>query len=622
MKGAIYVVSDEYSFLSNKSIQALLEQQNSRIHFYDDPIKFRSLYEMTFRYLEKEQRSALIVVLPDHQFNHIPYDVYVNANRITLSFESLFPNFDGSVIAQCPIEYYQSLFDVHKNCLQKLSVNETADLILREVCMLDAAVLVSDVSVVKAALEYFERFQEALPDILLDRILQYMISRSIVATHTLECFTSKENLHRFLNDQWRSYIQGYVHFTSEQLAESKGYYSSMYFDDPFIRNFIGEIIQPIEVTQEIKYEQWMLPGILKKNLVKKEKLMDLDNFFERDFSAFDRVEWAKFASELGIIQSSLLMKSQLNREFQEKIEKANKTFEQWMLKKYQQLRTLPVLPKPKMVHQIPHYLAKKIEKKVALIVLDGMNFTQWHYIKESLTKKCWSFEEDSVFAWVPSVTSVSRQSIFSGLEPLRFADTIGSTRKEKALWTAFWRREGYSDNNIAFEKSLGLKAYDKDSLAYRYSPAIRIYGAVVDVIDQFMHGATQGSQTVFSELQTWMNSNFLHNMLTDLVEEGFEVYLTSDHGNVECFGIGRIQEGVTVESKGERVRIYNSSNIRNQTASEHDETISWDDTSLPSNYHVLLAENNRAFVPKNDKIVTHGGIHIEEIIVPFVKVNR
>lgn len=622
MKGAIYVVSDECSFLSNESVQALLEQKNSRIHFYNDPIKFRILYETTFRHLEKEQRLTLIVVLLDQQFSHIPYDVYSYANRIMLSYDSLFPNFDRSVIAQCPIEYYQSIFDAHKNCLQKLSINKTADLILREVCMLDAAVLVNDVSVVKAALEYFERFQEALPNVLLDRLRQNMISKRIVATHTLECFTSKKNLHSFLNNQWKIYIQGYIHFTSEQLAESKGYYSSMYFDDPFIRKFIGEVIQPIEVTQEIKYEQWMLPGILKENLDKQEKHMKLDNFFERDFSAFDRVEWEKFALELGFIQSSLLMKSQLNGEFQEKIEKANKTFEQWMLKKYQQLRTLPVLPKPKMVHQIPHYLAKKIDKKVALIVLDGMNFTQWHYIKESLTKKCWSFEEDSVFAWVPSVTSVSRQSIFSGLEPLRFADTIGSTRKEKALWTAFWRKEGYSDNNIAFEKSLGLKAYEKDSLAYRYSPAIRIYGAVVDVIDQFMHGATQGSQTVFSELQIWMNSNFLHRMLSDLVEDGFEVYLTSDHGNVECYGIGRIQEGVTVESKGERVRIYSSLNIRNQTGSEYDETISWNDTSLPSNYHVLLAKNNRAFVPNNDKIVTHGGIHIEEIIVPFVKVNR
>lgn len=622
MKGAIYVVSDEYSFLRNASVQALLEQQNSRIHFYDDPIKFRILYETTYRYLDKEQRLTLIVVLPDNQFNHIPYDVYVNANRITLFYESLFPNFDRLVIAQCPIEYYQSLFEVHKSCLQKLSVNETADFILREVCMLDAAVLVNEVSVVKAALEYFERFQEALPNVLLDRLLQNMISRCIVATHTLECFTSKGNLHYFLNNQWKIYIQGYIHFTSEQLAESKGYYSSMYFDDPFIRRFIGEIIQPIEVTQKIKYEQWMLPGILKGNLDKQEKNIELDSFFDRDFSAFERVEWAKFASELGVFQSNLLMKGQLNGEFQEKIEKANKTFEQWMLMKYQQLRTLPVVPKPKMVHQIPHYLAKKIEKKVALIVLDGMNFTQWHYIKETLTKQMWSFEEDAVFAWVPSVTSVSRQSIFSGLEPLRFADTIGSTRKEKALWSAFWRREGYSDNNIAFEKSLGLKAYDKDYLAYRYSPAIRIYGAVVDVIDQFMHGATQGSQTVFSELQTWMNTNFLHKMLSDLVEEGFEVYLTSDHGNVECFGIGRIQEGVTVESKGERVRIYSSLNIRNQTASEYDETIPWDDTSLPSNYHVLLAKNKRAFVPKNDKIVTHGGIHIEEIIVPFVKVNR
>ncbi|WP_019416001.1 BREX-3 system phosphatase PglZ [Paenisporosarcina sp. TG20] len=622
-KGSLYIVSDEHELLREKPVQEMLQVQNSTVHFYDDPVVFRYVYETTFRHIEKEQRPTLLIVIKDHQFNHIPYDVYINANRLTLSFETLFPNFDRSIVAQCPIEMFQALFEAHTHCLTHLSINDTADFILREVCILNPALLLDNVSVVKAALHYFKRFKIALPNVLIERLKQNMIKKRVLfSTYVFECFASEEELYSYLNKQWKNYLEGYLIYSNEQVAEKKDYYGNIYFEDPFIRRYMRDFILAIEVPSTVDYEKWMQPGIVVKEVKNEHFDVNKNDLFQQDYSSCGRTDWVKFASELGFIQSELLKKGLLDNDFKSQISIANEAFEQWMLSKYQQLRTLPVVPKPKMVHQIPHYLSKKTDKKLALIVLDGMSFTQWNIIKETLLKQSWSFEEDAVFTWVPSLTSVSRQAIFSGLEPRDFADTIGTTRKEKTLWSSFWKNEGLSERNVAYEKSLGLKTYNKETLAYRHSPSIRVYGAVIDVIDQFMHGAVQGSQTVFSELTTWLNSNYLHKMLTDLVEEDFEVYLTSDHGNVECYGMGRLQEGVTVESKGERVRIYSSLNIRNQTASENKETIPWEDISLPSNYHVLLAKNNRAFVPKNDKIVSHGGVHIEEIIVPFVKINR
>lgn len=622
-KGSLYIVSDEHGLLREKTVQEMLRVQNCTVHFYDDPVVFRYVYETTFRHIEKEQRPTLLIVIQNHQFNHIPYDIYVNANRLTLSFETIFPNFDRSIVAQCHIEMFQALFEAHAHCLTHLSINDTADFILREVCTLDVALLLNDASVVKAALSYFERFKVALPNVLIERLKQNMLKKRVLfSTYVFECFASEEKLYSYLNIQWKNYLEGYLNYSNEQVAEKKNYYGNIYFEDPFIRRHMSDFILPIEVPSAVDYEKWMQPGIVVKELDNEHFEVEKNKLFLQDYSSFSRTDWAKFASELGIVQSELLKKGLIDNDFKLQISIANEAFEQWMLSKYQQLRTLPVVPKPKMVHQIPYYLAKKTNTKLALIVLDGMSFTQWNIIKKTLLKQSWSFEEDAVFTWVPSLTSVSRQAIFSGLEPRDFANTIGTTRKEKILWSSFWKNEGLSERNVAYERSLGLKTYNKESLAYRHSPSIRVYGAVIDVIDQFIHGAVQGSQTVYSELTTWLNSNYLHKMLTDLVEEGFEVYLTSDHGNVECYGMGRIQEGVTVESKGERVRIYSSLNIRNQTSSENEETISWNDNSLPSNYNVLLAKNNRAFVPKNDKIITHGGIHIEEVIVPFVKVNH
>ena len=77
-----------------------------------------------------------------------------------------------------------------------------------------------------------------------------------------------------------------------------------------------------------------------------------------------------------------------------------------------------------------------------------------------------------------------------------------------------------------------------------------------------------------------------------------------------------------VESADQRLRIYKSDNIRKQTAIENPDTLIWDNVNLPDDYYVLLAKNNDAFVPKNDRIITHGGIHLEEVIVPFVRIYR
>jgi hypothetical protein len=63
---------------------------------------------------------------------------------------------------------------------------------------------------------------------------------------------------------------------------------------------------------------------------------------------------------------------------------------------------------------------------VALLVFDGLAFDQWVQIRERLiaTTKRFAFDEGTAFAWLPTVTSVSRQALFSGLKPREFDDSI------------------------------------------------------------------------------------------------------------------------------------------------------------------------------------------------------
>ena len=615
-KGSVYIVSDEHRLLHDKRLQDLLEKQKCAIYFYDDPIVFRYVYETTLRHIERANRPTTLIVIQDRQFNQIPYDIYQDANCITLSLASIFPKFAGSIVQQCPTELYGEIYEAHSRCSSLLSDNGTIDFILRKVFSIDAVKFADEVSVVKAALIYFEGFSEPLPRDFINYLSQMTKD---VSSEVFGCFTSKDVLVRRLNEQWKVYIMSYL---NDQLAEDSIGLHKSYFSDPYIRAHIGNFISPIEVFSDKDYEKWMLTGLIVKDANTEYIKSERKNLFRETYEAFDMTDWIKFASGLGHIKSQLLKKEALDAEFKAQAAIANKAFEQWMHSKYQDLSTLPLLPKPKMLHQIPWYLERELHSKAALIVMDGMSYTQWYQIREFLAPDNWNFDESGVFSWVPTITPVARQAIFSGKVPREYADSINTTNKEGNLWKEFWIQQGLHEREIAYQKSLGLKEFEKSEFPFVISPFIKVYGAVIDVIDKFMHGAKQGDRTMTSELDNWLDTKYLQNLLELLHNEGFDIYVTADHGNVECQGRGRIFQGVTVESANQRLRIYQSDNIRKHTAAEHPDTLVWDNVNLPDDYYVLLAKNNDAFVPKNDRIITHGGIHIEEVIVPFVRIYR
>ena len=613
-QGSIYYVLDELNVLKQKEVAETLGEKNIMLCEYDDVIEFRLFYEKNYRHINKANRQILIIHGFDGQFDTLPYDVLNEGIRIDLSINRLFPQFDASVVKQCPSELFSKLFELHQQIYTKLNKKETIDYLLENAFSIQVAPIFNSVSFFKMALAYYKQFEEGLPVTFYERLIKIVRQKyPFIQQELIEIFASRNNFEQFINRQWQHFVNRYHQQKNGQVADDPKRYGGQYFTDPYVQSNITKIVKPVEVKNMLDYEEWMHPGLTVKE---KEPL------FYDEYESFKRENWLKLASRIGEEQAILLEQGILTNHFVEQVSKANSSFQQWMKSSYSSMRTLPVVPIPKMVHQIPHYLSRKADNKVALVVMDGMSFTQWYSIRTYLRERGFSFEEHAVFSWVPSVTSVSRQSIFSGEEPCYFGDTIDTTRKERAFWEQFWEREGFAKQYVAYEKSLGLEPYNTFNFTYQRMPNVRIYGAVIDVIDQIMHGAMQGLKTIQSEIKTWLNTNYLVQFLTDLIAAGFEVYVTSDHGNVECTGRGRIPQGVTVETKGERFRTYQSEIVRNQTALEHPDTIRWDDAGLPEGYFVLLANDKCAFTQKNDKIVTHGGIHIEEVIVPFVKVTR
>ncbi len=97
-----------------------------------------------------------------------------------------------------------------------------------------------------------------------------------------------------------------------------------------------------------------------------------------------------------------------------------------------------------MLNHIPKSMAREIASsntaKSALILIDGLALDQWVTLRNHIDINH-STTELSVFAWVPTVTSVSRQALFSVNSvsrqalfsvkaPYQFSKTIHTTSAE------------------------------------------------------------------------------------------------------------------------------------------------------------------------------------------------
>jgi hypothetical protein len=149
----------------------------------------------------------------------------------------------------------------------------------------------------------------------------------------------------------------------------------------------------------------------------------------------------------------------------------------------------------------------------------------------------------------------------------------------------------------------------------------KIVGLVIDKVDKIMHGMQLGAAGMHNQIDQWCRGEYLISLLNYLSDHGYEIWITSDHGNIESIGKGRPLEGAIAESRGERVRIYPTPELRSQISSTFTFAREWQPSGLPDGYFPLVTTGNDAFVNEGDSIVGHGGVAIEEVIVPLIKVE-
>ena len=304
----------------------------------------------------------------------------------------------------------------------------------------------------------------------------------------------------------------------------------------------------------------------------------------------------------------------------------DRAFLAWIERRYAGLHNQPPAP-PVMVHHLPRFLARRLADdprgKVALVVVDGLALDQWIVLRDALAiqRPALRFREGATFAWAPTITSVSRQAIFAGTPPLHFPASILTTDREASRWTRFWADQGLSVRETGYARGLGdgLPEGVRELVS---RPAMRALGLVVDKVDKIMHGMALGAAGMHNQVRQWAGEGFMAGLLDALLDGGFAVFLTSDHGNVEAEGRGRPAEGAIAEVRGERARIYPDPVLRSRVKERFPDAIEWPSVGLPEDCLALLAPGRTAFVREGERIVGHGGVSLEEVVVPMVEIER
>ena len=645
------LVADPDGLLLEEGILDGVRERGFELIPFDDPVAFRYAYESNFRSRwDRGEDTALVVVLRSGEGNlgSLPYDLLQAGRRLSFNLGDIFPNLSYPVVASLDRGDLDGLYEAQeRHCPGQLGDNATKEFVLRYVFEVAPELIHQEADLLRVLLRRHYRAQR-VPRLLDHRLIELFRQRSLFQDWPLEkVVPDREFFLGFLQERWPFFLDCQTGRDGHMVKDRSEGYGLDYpgpidlpFDHDDVRVYIDNLfveglLQPVAHKQAASLaKKWVAVGVrtvktadnahrldgLLKNI---EKAIPAEDARYDDWFHYAR-GWAELLALVheapGGIDEAVARKVRAIQSRNDSV------FEAWLLKRYSALFNLPPAP-PVMLHHLPRYVARHISDdgshKAALIVVDGLSFDQWVVLRAALADRVRGIllRESALFAWVPTITTVSRQAIFSGRAPVYFPDSIHTTDRESALWSRFWMDQGLKRNEVAYLRRLGDGPLGEVEEVVAH-PKTRVIGLVVDKVDKIMHGMELGSSGMHNQVRQWSQQPFMGRLIDLLIAAGYRVYLTSDHGNIEASGCGRPAEGAVADLRGERARIYSDRTLRDRVRGRFPDAIEWPPTGLPNDCLPLLAPHRAAFVRETERVVGHGGIALEEVIVPFVRIER
>lgn len=339
------------------------------------------------------------------------------------------------------------------------------------------------------------------------------------------------------------------------------------------------------------------------------KEFDIKKFTEKThkFLSFGQIDWHEMASLFGEAIPKCINSNQFDLVL-ELIKSVNKNFQEYLKHNYAQLKNSNPIKKPQIVSKILDYIDFNYkDDSVALIVIDGLSFWQYKLIEESLPG---NKKGGITFSWIPSITQLSRQAIFRGSNPSQLYRQ--NPNNESKLWREYWKSKGYNDFEID---------YQHDSANITNVQPFKRLGIVYKDLDDYMH-SSKDYIDLLKLTENWFIRSAIQVTIQELLYKGFRVIITSDHGNIQAKGWrglnGKEKLGTNKSgSRSERHLEYSERRLKDEFIENNPELL----TSIVQEEQVIYFKDELSF-SKRDNLVTHGGAHFLEVVVPFIEITN
>jgi hypothetical protein len=642
-----WIAADPDDVLLDEQILSSLRARGFEVLLFEDAVAFRTEYEERYRAAwdrgEAGPADALILHFRGTNVGDLPWDYVRYGRRVSLGLADLFSKLSYAVVRQLGTEHLESLFDAQsRHVTQSLGEAATKDFILTHIYRFSPYLISRPEDLWRELLRLHYR-DAGLPPILANYAAGLLDGRGAFNGLPLsELFSSKSCLLRVVQASWAQLLTSYgvIGSPSADVRHPENETVSIIpFEHPDVRvivdsMFLDGTLQPLTIEgHPASVPEWAKVGIVQDPDALEKLVVDGVTRLAEGLPANDAShrDWAQLSRRLGevIFRFHVLAAARADKIGDRVLalqKAADDRLREWVIDHYADLPSLPAAKGPVMVHHVPRFLSLRRssgEDRIALLVFDGLAMDQWLQIRDYLARTApqFGFDESACFAWLPTLTSVSRQALFSGLKPREFANSIETTAQEPSLWSRFWQDHGLRLNEVIYRKGIQRTDQLADLDAAITDPAVKVAGIVIDTVDEIVHGAILGKRGIANQIASWCDSGFVERLFDILLAKGFHIYLTADHGNVEAVGIVRLNQGVASELRGERVRTYRSESLGASTSADLN-AFRLDIAGLPSDFLPLFAGTGRAFVTRGEQIVAHGGLSVEELLVPFVKVSQ
>jgi hypothetical protein len=262
---------------------------------------------------------------------------------------------------------------------------------------------------------------------------------------------------------------------------------------------------------------------------------------------------------------------------------------------------------PKTVDKLIHKIKQDKAEKRALLCFDCMGLPEWLLLKDFLADLDLQFKQSGILALMPSITSISRSAIFAGTFEVYHKANPGQAAEEKELKDFFGPADSLYLREKDFENGDVLIGYKTVSVLFNF-------------FDDLSHSAIlQESKLTkfnyYNAVKDYLRDSRVKQIIQELIARSFTIYICSDHGSTIARGNGKRIDKYLQDTFAKRGTIISRDAV---------ELTSYKKVNIPfiDDKVIILPEKREMFADKNKLEINHGGITLDEMVVPFIKIIK